>query len=378
MSGGWRIASVRGVPITIHSTALLLAGLYAWVWAEQFPAEVFGAGTTLVVGVSAAVGVAISILLHELGHVGAGRLVGSRAVEVSLWGLGGMAKFAARPRSGGAEVLISVAGPAVTLALSGVLYAAASVTAQDAGASQSGYVLWYMLRELGWWNLFIGFLNLAPGPPLDGGGVVRGIAWMALGDPRKAVRIAAVCGLVTAALAVGAVVSGLGDRVLPGSRMLFLFVAVLLLLGAYPVFAKSRGTGTQPDERVRLLQDAHRVAAGRGDATVGSLHLLIALSRCGVEPLASFLYRNGVTSERLRETTPSPQLSPGQATGEMGGEPLVSEGAKRILEDSAQRGPGVLGVFLALPEDSEAAAALVRLGLQLPALKAQLLRAATP
>lgn len=374
MSGGLRIASIRGVPITIHSTALILAAVYAWLWAGVFPPEQFGVGTTIAVGTAAVLGVSISILLHELGHVVAGRVVGIRAVDVSLWGLGGMARFASLPKSGGGEVLLSAAGPAVSLALGFLLYAGSWVTEPQAPTTRAAAVVWYMLSQLGWWNIFIGLLNLAPGPPLDGGGVVRGIAWAATGNRRTGMRVAAISGLITAAVAGVAVVTRLGERVLPGSNLMLLFVAFLLVMGALPVLRKEPDRALEDlDERNRLLRDAARIAHERHDPVIGSLHLLIALSRCGIEPLASFLYRNGVTADRIGRVAPAD----GEPQGGAEAPPVMSEGARQILEESSGNGGGVLGVFLALPDDSQAGIALERLDLHLDTLKAEILAPGT-
>lgn len=374
MSGGLRIASIKGVPITVHSTALILAAVYAWLWAGVFPPERFGAGTTIAVGTAAVIGVSLSILLHELGHVVAGRVIGIRAVDVSLWGLGGMARFASLPRNGGGEVLLSAAGPAVSLALGFLLYAGSWATEPQGPTTRAAFVVWYMLSQLGWWNIFIGLLNLAPGPPLDGGGVVRGIAWAATRDRRTGMRVSAISGLVTAAIAGVAVVTRLGERVLPGSDLMLLFVAFLLVMGALPILRKESDRARQDlDERNRLLQDAARIAHERHDAVIGSLHLLIALSRCGIEPLASFLYRNGVTADRIGLAAPADR----EAQGNPETTPVLSEGARRILEESLGNGGGVLGVFLALPDDSQAGVALERLDLHLGDLKTEILAPGT-
>jgi Zn-dependent protease len=49
---------------------------------------------------------------------------------------------------------------------------------------------------VGWLNVALAMFNLLPGAPLDGGRIVRVIAWRLTGDRRRASRIAAQCGRV--------------------------------------------------------------------------------------------------------------------------------------------------------------------------------------
>jgi CBS domain-containing protein len=60
---------------------------------------------------------------------------------------------------------------------------------------------------MGWLNAALTVFNLLPGAPLDGGRIVRAIAWRVTGDPYRSSRIAAQAGRVLGALiaAVGIV-----------------------------------------------------------------------------------------------------------------------------------------------------------------------------
>ncbi|HEY8202285.1 MAG TPA: site-2 protease family protein, partial [Actinomycetota bacterium] len=55
---------------------------------------------------------------------------------------------------------------------------------------------------VGWLNAGLALFNLLPGAPLDGGRIVRAIAWRITGDPHRATRIAAQAGRVLGALLV--------------------------------------------------------------------------------------------------------------------------------------------------------------------------------
>jgi stage IV sporulation protein FB len=137
----------------------------------------------------------VSILLHELGHVCAYRVFGSRT-QVVLYGFGGMAipERDVEP-SNRAKVLISVAGPAAGFCLAGLVGIAAAL----AGAkfffgfrmlvvpTVSAYLLppyvspahlyhWNLLiNDLLFVNFYWGLMNLLPVYPLDGGQAARAL-----------------------------------------------------------------------------------------------------------------------------------------------------------------------------------------------------------
>lgn len=370
---GFKVGTIRSVPITVHSTAALLAAFFAWAWGSQV--SVLGSSTAIAVGAASAIGVLLSILSHELGHVAAAHVFGIRTIDVRLWGLGGMARLERPASTAGAEIVISAAGPLVSIALGGLLLLTAAMLS-GRGMTTAAFALWFFVYQLGLWNVLIGLLNLAPGPPLDGGGIAAGIAWAVTKDATRACRIAAISGIVSAGIAV---VLGISDVSFFGYRfdVMFFFVAVLLFMGSWPVLRPAQAD-TQPyaDDLIRLLTDASRLAAERGDATIGSTHLLLALTRSGIEPLATFLYRHGLTYERVVQVLtvqPNPDQAPAGASGKQPLlSPLLSIGVKAILQSSGACGPGVLGVFLALPDNSDAANVVGRLGASLPALKTEL------
>ncbi|MDQ3857716.1 MAG: CBS domain-containing protein, partial [Actinomycetota bacterium] len=105
---------------------------------------------------------------------------------ITLWLFGGVAQFKGAFPNAGAEFRIAIAGPLVTVVLSGgfMLFALAGLpSAVDGVAAWLGYI-----------NLALLVFNLIPALPLDGGRVLRAALWRARGDLGWATRVAADIG----------------------------------------------------------------------------------------------------------------------------------------------------------------------------------------
>ncbi len=107
-----------------------------------------------------------------------------------------------------AQWRVAAAGPAVSLLLAGIAAAALAVAAALAAGPLWGAVLAVAV----WVNGLLGVANLIPGASLDGGRIVRALAWARSGDSTRADLIAArfgqVAGAVLAAAGLAAVVLG--------------------------------------------------------------------------------------------------------------------------------------------------------------------------
>lgn len=142
-----------GIPVHLHWTFLgLLAGLLLWVGPEGW------LGTLGVV-----TGLFGSVLLHELGHALAARSYGIETANITLYPFGGIAAITRHPRTPWEELVISLAGPAVNLALA-LLFG-------GLGAAYGGWVGWWLAGL----NLAMGAFNLIPAFPMDGGRVLRAL-----------------------------------------------------------------------------------------------------------------------------------------------------------------------------------------------------------
>lgn len=219
-----------------------------------------------------------SVFLHEVAHALVARARGQHVTElaVTLWGghtaYSGMS---ARPLDG---FLISVVGPLTNLALALVLWVA--FQAQDTFSVPA-----LLLYAGAFSNAFVGFFNLLPGLPLDGGQILESAVWAATGSRTKGTVAA---GWVGRAVAVGVVAWALLWPLTLGVRPDLWTVAWAALIGAFlwsgagQAIAAGRAREAVSGLSVRGLarpavpvaSDASVAAVGRDVARAGGPHVL--------------------------------------------------------------------------------------------------------
>ncbi|MEA2423887.1 MAG: hypothetical protein QOH13_297, partial [Thermoleophilaceae bacterium] len=144
----------------------------------------------------------MSVVLHELGHATVARRNGMDISGITLWMFGGVASLKGEMPSAGAEFRIAAAGPLVTVVIIAACYAGGvaivgSTEFADAAALKANSDASSAAVLLGWLmniNLFVLAVNLIPAYPLDGGRILRAIAWWRTGDRNRATRFAARLG----------------------------------------------------------------------------------------------------------------------------------------------------------------------------------------
>ncbi len=184
----YQIARVWGIPIRIHLSLVLLL-LYV--------ALNLGMGSGLpglVVAILLVAGVFSSIALHELGHSFVALRTGARVREITLMFMGGAARMEHLPRRPRDELLMALAGPAVSVALGGIFILAGNALRGTMLAWPGAFI-----RLLGILNLYLAGFNLLPSFPMDGGRVLRAALTPRLGRV-KATFIAARLGRILAIL----------------------------------------------------------------------------------------------------------------------------------------------------------------------------------
>lgn len=190
----WRVGSIRGIEIRVHAT---LALLLAWIAVAHLVAG--HAVRDLLQGGALIVAVFAIVLVHELGHALMARRFGIGTRDITLLPIGGVSRIERMPDKPGQELLVAVAGPAVNFALAGVtvvlMLFLRSALVPGALVAVGGPFLAQFL----WINLSLGFFNLLPAFPTDGGRALRALLAMRLA-PARATEIAAKVGQAMAML----------------------------------------------------------------------------------------------------------------------------------------------------------------------------------
>ena len=214
MTGDIYLGKIFGIAFRLHWSWFLAVFLIAWTLAAGFfpdtlPEYAGEVGLYWGLGLLAALGLFVSVLLHEMGHALVAKYFDIPIRGIRLFVFGGVAELGSEPKKPGHEILIALGGPAVTLVLIIVynvvfsLILAMSSVAWDTTdgvlnlhggsllAAGGAGVLFY----LGMINTVVLVFNMIPAFPLDGGRVFRGIVWSITGSYPTSTRIAGGVGI---------------------------------------------------------------------------------------------------------------------------------------------------------------------------------------
>ena len=190
---GIRIGRIFGISIYLHPSWFLIFALITLSLRTQFTAQhpSWSPAQHWMLGVITSLLFFGSVIFHELSHSLVAKHYKIPVASITLFVFGGLARIGREPSSARQEFNIAIAGPISSFFLSAVFYFVGrySGNLEMVGATSR----W--LAEI---NFMLAAFNLAPGFPLDGGRVLRSIAWRITGDFSKAARIASQAGQVFA------------------------------------------------------------------------------------------------------------------------------------------------------------------------------------
>ncbi|MFG1760453.1 M50 family metallopeptidase [Micromonospora echinofusca] len=216
-----------GVPLHLNGSMVLLTLLVTVLYAEFARRQLdLSQLAGYLIGFGFVVSLLGSVLLHELGHALTARRYGIGVRGITLELLGGyteMDRDAPTPRI---DLLVSLAGPAVSAVLGALAVAATLALPDRTLANQLAF-------QLAVSNVIVALFNSLPGLPLDGGRALRAAVWAATGDRHRGTEVA---GWVGRAVAVGTaalvVLLTLTRDLAPLALPLMLLVAFTLWRGA--------------------------------------------------------------------------------------------------------------------------------------------------
>jgi len=182
-----------GFQVRMDPSWIIIAVLVAWSLSTGlFPFQYEGLSTRTywIMGIVGALGLFLSIIVHEFAHSLVARKYGMPMKGITLFIFGGMAEMSNEPPSPKAEFMMAAVGPVSSIFIAGVFYA---MYAAGASAGMSRPVNG-VVHYLAFINALLAAFNVIPAFPLDGGRVLRSILWAIKGNLRWATRISSWIG----------------------------------------------------------------------------------------------------------------------------------------------------------------------------------------
>ena len=246
MRWSYTIGRFAGTEVKVHVTFILLV-----VWLAYFQYRQAGAAAAAEYTIFFLL-FFLCIVLHEFGHIRMARRFGVRTPDVILLPIGGVARLERIPQEPRQELLIALAGPAVTLAIIVVLFLAAvgtgqSILVSDPLAGNVSLVVQLLVS-----NVLVLVFNLFPAFPLDGGRVLRSLLARKMGLV-KATSIAGAIGQVFA------VVLGIIGVMLQAPLMMLVAFFIFLGAGSEASAVATRVAGRGLQVAQMMVTDFHTI-----------------------------------------------------------------------------------------------------------------------
>jgi Zn-dependent protease/predicted transcriptional regulator len=191
---GKRIALFKlfGFSVRVDASWFVIFALITWtlsseVFRYRYPG--LWAAIYWIMGISGALALFASVIVHELFHSLVARRHGLPMQGITLFVFGGVAEMDDEPPSAKAEFLMAIAGPLASILTGLVFWVVFRRVARLWPVPVVG-----VLEYLYWINWILAAFNLIPAFPLDGGRVLRSALWAWKGDMPRATRIASSIG----------------------------------------------------------------------------------------------------------------------------------------------------------------------------------------
>ncbi len=187
--GSLVLGAIRGIPIRIHFTWLIIFGLLSWSLASgYFPQHYPDLPITAywIKAIIAALFLFGSVLVHELMHALMAQSLRVPIAGITLFALGGVSEMKQEPPSPSAEFMIAIVGPLASIALAGLFWFVWQALEREGPDPTFAAIALYLVGL----NTVVAVFNMLPAFPLDGGRVLRSIVWAITKDLKKATHLA--------------------------------------------------------------------------------------------------------------------------------------------------------------------------------------------
>jgi Zn-dependent protease/predicted transcriptional regulator len=190
---GLQIGKIFGIPIYLHTSWLIIFALITLTLSQYFKSQHPGWTNTQhwTLGIVTSFLFFASVVFHELSHSVVAKHYKIPVQSITLFVFGGLARIAREPDNARQDFNIAIAGPLSSLFLGGCFWLVMRFVPGSDMVTAAAKWLWEI-------NVTLALFNLVPGFPLDGGRVLRGIAWGITKDFTRATQIATTSGKVFA------------------------------------------------------------------------------------------------------------------------------------------------------------------------------------
>jgi Zn-dependent protease/CBS domain-containing protein len=188
-----KLFKLLGFEVRLDLSWIFIAILVVWSLSEgYFPYfyQDLSTQTYWIMGVVGAMGLFVSIIVHEFAHSLVAQQFGMPMKGITLFIFGGVAEMGDEATSPKGEFLMAIVGPITSIVLAALFYWGARL-----GQNLWSTPIFGVLEYLGFINAILAGFNLLPAFPLDGGRVLRSILWAVKKNLKWATRIASYIGV---------------------------------------------------------------------------------------------------------------------------------------------------------------------------------------
>jgi Zn-dependent protease/predicted transcriptional regulator len=170
-----KLFKLLGFEVRVDLSWIIIAILIAWSLSTglfPFRFKNLSVQTYWLMGIVGAVGLFLSIIIHEFCHSLVARKYGVPMKGITLFIFGGVAEMGDEPRTAKAEFIMAGVGPLSSIAIALVFYGIFTWGKASFSPSVNG-----VIGYLAWINAILAGFNLVPAFPLDGGRMLRSALW---------------------------------------------------------------------------------------------------------------------------------------------------------------------------------------------------------
>ena len=185
--GSWKILNIRGIPLRIHSSWVLIFIYFTLSARDQFETILDGQASfwnVWLIGSFTSFLLFASVLLHELAHCFVAIREGIKVRDITLFFLGGMTNLEKECKTSKGNLKIASSGPLASLLIAFLMISFGNIFLG------SNLIIYYLFKQVGSLNLLIGLFNLVPIMPLDGGVILKSLVWYFTGSKRAGIKVA--------------------------------------------------------------------------------------------------------------------------------------------------------------------------------------------